>query len=296
MTVKMVEVFFFKQELSFRVPESISVFGFSISFYGIFLVLAAVAGILTAYGETKKKRGNVEQLVTMLTIIILAGIWGARIYYVMFHWASFMEKPLGLINLRSGGLSYFGALFGAWGAVSLYCYRKKIAFTEFADALGLGAAVAAPFVWLGCVFVREPLGRYCDWFVAESFSMEYLPKSTKNMDVTPLLKVGRGDGTLVSTYPVALFGLLFSVLLLMVLFLVKGRVKRNGSLFYFYLAMNSIGCIVIELFRIDRCYIWGTTLCANQIIAGVLFLGLVITFIAKRRGLRKKADFVAENK
>lgn len=295
MTVKMVEVFFFKQELSFRVPESISVFGFSVSFYGIFLVLAAVAGILTAYGETKKKRGNVEQLITMLTIIILAGILGARIYYVMFHWASFMEKPLGLINLRSGGLSYFGALFGAWGAVSAYCYRKKIAFTEFSDALGLGAAVAAPFVWIGCVFIREPLGRYCDWFVAESFSAEYLPKSTKNMDVTPLLKVGRGDGTLVSTYPVALFGLLFSILFLVLLFLAKGRIDKKGSLFYLYLALNSVGCIIVEGFRLDRGYIWGTRLCATRLIAAIILLVLVITYIVKRRGWRKKKEPVAEN-
>ncbi len=296
MTVKTVEVFFNKQEYSFRFPESISVFGFSISFYGIFLVLAAVAGILVSYREMKKKQGNIEQLITLLTIVIVAGVIGARMYYVLFHWASFAEKPLSLLNLRSGGLSYLGALFGAWGAVSLYCYRKKIVFLEYMDSLGLGAAVAAPFVWTGCVLIREPLGRFCDSFLSQGFSVEHLPQSTKNMDVTPLMRVDRESGNLVSTYPVALFGLLFSVLFLVILLMVKGRLKKNGSLFYLYLALNCVGCIVIEWFRIDRCYIWGTSLCANQIIAGAMLLVLLVVFIGKKIASLIKPDVVVENK
>ncbi len=296
MTVKSVEVFFHKQEYSFRFPEAISIFGFSVSFYGILLVMAAVAGILVSYRETKKRQGNIEQLITLLTLVIVAGLLGARIYYAMFHWASFAENPLSLINLRSGGLSYFGALFGAWGAVGVYCYRKKILFTDYADSLGLGAAVAAPFVWIGCVLIREPLGRFCDSFLAESFSVEHLPKSTKNMDVTSLMKVGRGNGTLANTYPVALLGLLFSILFLVVLFLMRGRVKKNGSLFFIYLALNCVGCIVIEQFRLDRCYIWGTTVCANQIVAGAMLFVLAGAYVWKKWLWRKKTDFVTENK
>ena len=288
MTVKTVEVFFRKQEYSFRFPESISIFGFSVSFYGIFLVLAAVAGILVSYRETKKKKGNTEQLITLLTLVIVAGVIGARIYYVIFHWASFAEHPFGMFNLRSGGLSYLGALFGAWGAAGVYCYRKKVMFAEFKDSLGLGAAVAAPFVWIGCILIREPLGRYTESFLAESFSMEYLPQSTKNMDVTPLMKVGRGSGTFVTTYPVPLFGLLLSIVFLVVLFLMKGRIKKKGSLFRLYLAMNCAGCIVLELFRLEQCRIWGTTLCANQTIAGVTLFGLLVVSIGKGRGWRKK--------
>lgn len=296
MTVKTVEVFFHKQEYSFRFPEAISVFGFSISFYGILLVLAAVAGILVSYRETKKKQGNIEQLITLLTIVIVAGLLGARVYYAMFHWSSFAENPLSLINLRSGGLSYLGALFGAWGAVGAYCHRKKIQFADHAGSLGLGAAVAAPFVWIGCVLIREPLGRFCDSSLAESFSVEHLPKSTKNMDVTSLMKVGRGRGDLANTYPVALLGLLLSILFLVVLFLMKGRVKKSDSLFYIYLALNCMGCIVIEQFRLDRCYIWGTTLCANQIIAVAMLLTLIGTYVWKNWLWRKKTDSVTENK
>lgn len=296
MTVKTVEVFFYEQEYSFRFPESISVFGFSVSFYGVFLVLAAIAGILVAYRETKKRQGNVEQLITLLTIIIVAGMIGARVYYVMFHWASFAANPLSLLNLRNGGLSYFGALLGAWGAAGIYCHRKKIAFMGHADALGLGAAAAAPFVWFGCILIREPLGRFCNSALSESFSMEHLPRSTKNMDVTPLMRVDRGRGNLVSTYPVALFGLLFGILFLMILFLVKDRVKKAGSLFDLYLALNCMGSIVLEWFRLDRCYIWGTRLCANQIIAGGMLFVLGLVWIGKRVASRKKTDFVTETK
>ena len=162
MTFRSGEVLFSEPESSVTIPESISIFGFSISFYGLFLVLAALAGIFIVVRETKKKQQNLEWNITLITITILSALLGARLYYVLFHWRVFIQDPLVLLNFRSGGFSYFGALFGAWFAVKGYCRRKKEEFFQGADTLSFGAAAAAPLVWLGCAMVREPVGMFPD--------------------------------------------------------------------------------------------------------------------------------------
>ena len=145
MTLRSGEVFFAEQSDSFIIPESISLFGLSVSFYGILLVLAALVGIIAVTEFTRRLRRNQEWTLTLVTLVILSALLGGRLYYVLFEWQKFAREPLMLLNLRSGGLSYFGALFGAWFAVKGYCRKKDKDFLQSAEVLCFGAAAAAPF-------------------------------------------------------------------------------------------------------------------------------------------------------
>lgn len=274
MTLKTGDVFFPEQESNFTIPESISVFGFSISFYGLFLALAALVGIWVVLRETKRKQQNVEWTLTLITLVIISSLIGARLYYVLFHWNFFVENPVALLNLRGGGLCYFGALFGAWSVIRRYCRKKEKDFLQSADTLVFGAAAAAPFIWLGCAMVREPMGLFYEGLFSVRISREYLSGNVEPAYAETLLEKARMVGTefYVSVHPVAVYGICGSVLVFLVLLFTKRFWKGQGELFSLYLFLNSLLCFVLEFFRAERCYIWGTDIPVNCVVATVLMI------------------------
>lgn len=288
MTLRSGEVYFSEQNSSFIIPESISLFGLSISFYGLFLILAALIGIIFVGETVRRKKQDTEKSLTLLTLVIVFALVGARIHYVLFEWQTFAHNPMTLFQFRSGGLSYFGGLFGAWFAVKLFCCKTKTDFMQYADTLSIGAASAAPFVWAGCAFVREPLGRFYDGLFSVRIEAEYLAREMSVHHSEELLSNAWSEGDSVSyirMHPVAVYGIVLSLVLLIVLCIYSAKTKTDGSVFTAYLMMNAVMIILLELFRADSAYIWGTKIPVNYVVSGVIIVTIVY---GKVRHLMKK--------
>ena len=93
-----------------HVGKSISVFGFEIAYYGIIIGLAILIGFLIATSEAKRTRQNPEDYLDMGIIGVIAGIAGARIFYVVFSWDMYKDNLLDIFNLREGGLAIYGGV------------------------------------------------------------------------------------------------------------------------------------------------------------------------------------------
>lgn len=273
MTLRSGEVFFSEQSNSFIIPEAISLFGFSVSFYGIFLVVAALVGIITVTEVTRRRRQSQEWGLTLVTLVIVSALLGGRLYYVLFEWQKFVQEPLMLLNFRSGGLSYFGALLGAWFAVKGYCRRKNGDFLQSSDVLCFGAVAAAPFVWSGCAFVREPLGKVYDGVFSVRIGAEYFQRETET--------------EYVSMHPVAIYGIVLSILVFAILCVVMRKKKQSGTVFTVYLALHAVEMFVLECFREAPYCIWGTELPVNFVVAGVILLTIMVGWV-RQCSLNKK--------
>lgn len=289
MTLETGTVYFFEQGMA-EIPESVSLFGFPVSFYGICMALAAVAGVSVALREARKRKLERELVLTLLWITILSGLLGARIYYAIFQWHPFSENPLLVFDFRSGGLAYFGALFGAWLAAKWYCRRKAVDFEKAADVLCAGAAAAAIPVWLGCAFMREPVGRFSKGIFSVRIGTEYLPREADSALLEELLAKAYkiNDEVCISMHPVALYGMLSALLVLLVLWLTKRFRKQDGDLFQLYLFLNAVSYLVLEYFRASRCRIWGTEIPINSLVAVVILLVLAVVEVRYRLGQRNR--------
>lgn len=290
MTLRSVEVFFFEQGSSYTIPESISLFGFSISFYGLFLALAAFVGILVVLAEVKRKQKDVEWNLSLLTLVIVAALFGARLYYVLFQWRFFVENPIALFNFRGGGLSYFGALFGAWFAVKWYCRRTEEDFVQSADCLSFGAAAVAPIVWLGCVMVREPMGVFYDGIFSvcipqNGVSFGHMDSAFSEEILQNTRTIGAAE--YVTVHPVAIYGMVCSILVFGILVALRRGVKQSGGMFSLYLCLNAVTCFCLELFRAERCYIWGTNIPVNCVVATVLVITIVAGWLQQHLKQKK---------
>lgn len=280
MTLRSGEVMFSEQSESFLIPESVSVFGFTISFYGVCLVIAALVGILVVTEITRRKKYNTEFHLTLLTLAVVSALVGGRVFYVLFEWQYFVQHPLMVLNFRSGGLSYYGALLGAWFTIRGYCRKRDAEFLLSADVFSLGAAAAAPFVWCGCAFVREPLGKSYEGLFAVKIGGEYGTA---------------GDGeAFASMHPVAIYGMVSSVLLFLLLCVISRKAKQTGTVFSGYLVLQSVTIFVLECFRADSYCIWGTDIPVNFVVAGVMILTIVAGGI-RQISLQKKLKKIRFN-
>ena len=290
MTLKSGEVYFSGDNAGLVFPESVSVFGFSISFFGLFLVLAAVTGIFVSVKEAKRKKQNIERMLTLLTWVVVSAVVGARLYYVMFQWQSFLRNPLEVFYIRNGGLSYYGALFGVWFVAKWYCGRKEMDFLHCADTLSLGAAVAAPLVWLGCALGREPIGRFSQGVFSVKLDAAYIPEGMETEYAEQLLSRSSNlDGiSYVSVHPVALYGVALSLAVAIGLLVLNRKGKRCGAVFSVYLLSVSAAHFILECFRGDRCYIWGTQIPANCVVAVVISAAIATGWYRNRFATRKK--------
>lgn len=120
-----------------HVGKSISVFGFEIAYYGIIIGLAILIGFLIATSEAKRTRQNPEDYLDMGIIGVIAGIAGARIFYVVFSWDMYKDNLLDIFNLREGGLAIYGGVIAAVIAVFIMARVKHLSPFQILDTVAM---------------------------------------------------------------------------------------------------------------------------------------------------------------
>lgn len=109
-------------------PEIISLFGFSVRYYGLFFALAFLAGFQVLSYIFKKEGRPASQADQLLIYAMVATVIGARVgHYVFYEYPLFLEDPirflLQMITPPFSGLASHGAAIGLFTA--FYIYTKK---------------------------------------------------------------------------------------------------------------------------------------------------------------------------
>lgn len=89
-----------------HVGRSISILGFHITYYGMLIGLALVAGIFITIYFAVKSRQNIEHYLDLVIGTVLWGVVGARLYYVLFSWDRYQGHFFRIFNLRQGDLHF----------------------------------------------------------------------------------------------------------------------------------------------------------------------------------------------
>ena len=127
-----------------------TVFGRNVYWYGIFIGLAVVLGVLMAMKEAKRTGQSPDMYVDFIIYALIFAIIGARLYYVIFSWDFYSAHPEKIFALREGGLAIYGGIIGGVLTAIVYCKRKGVNCTlpcVWADAGALGKFLQPRSVW-----------------------------------------------------------------------------------------------------------------------------------------------------
>ena len=98
--------------------------------------------------------------------ILIFGILGARLYYVIFSWDYYKDNLSSIFNIRQGGLAIYGGLIAGFATMIIYCIRKKKNMFAMMDVGVLGVLVGQILGRWGNFMNREAFGDYSDGLFA----------------------------------------------------------------------------------------------------------------------------------
>ncbi len=246
---------------------------FTIHLYAICIIAGIVIAIWLGDKRFKQRAPHGQNVVADVAIwAVPSGIIGGRLYHVISSPNNYFGEngnPVDAIKIWQGGLGIWGAIsvgsFAAYFAYKEQQKKKELpSFGYFMDALAPG------------ILLAQAMGRLGNWFNGELFGRPtQLPWA---LDIPRNLRP-QNYGTFETFHPTFLYELIWCSAVAIALIL-WGKKLAAGQVFSAYVALYSIGRLVIETIRIDqantfgglRVNVWVSAIVATLAVANYLRL------------------------
>jgi prolipoprotein diacylglyceryl transferase len=130
-----------------------------VQIYGITMALGMAIAAFIAHKRYPTWHPGSTDIMDIFLPTVIAGIAGARLYH-LFTGYNWEENGVGgILNLRNGGLSIWGAVLAGGAAVYVQARMKKLSFVELGAAIVPGLLVAQAIGRVGNYFNQELFGR-----------------------------------------------------------------------------------------------------------------------------------------
>ena len=265
-----------------HLQNHITIFGFSIAFYGIIIGIGMLLGITLAARDAERRGIGEDTIYDFSLLGIVFGVIGARLYYVFFQWDNYRGNLLEILNLRAGGLAIYGGVIGGILSLMVYCKRKKQNFLNLADSLILGVLVGQILGRWGNFFNAEAFGRYTDSLFAMQLRRDIVnPIMIDSALLQHLVRVNGVD--YIQVHPTFLYESVWNLCLLLFLLWYRPKKRFTGEIFFLYLGGYGLGRVWIEGLRTDSLLVPGTGIAVSQALAGICVLVALLCILAGRR-------------
>lgn len=267
-----------------NVPKNITVFGFTIAFYGIIIGFGVLGGLLTAVYNAKRTGQNPDDYWDFAVYAIIFSIIGARIYYVIFEWDSYKNDLLSILNLRNGGLAIYGAVIAAFVTLAVYTKLKKRNPFQMGDTAVPGLILGQAIGRWGNFMNREAFGQYTDSLFAMRLPIDAVRRSDISQSIADHIAAGTNY---IQVHPTFLYESAWNLLLFLIMMLYFRHKKFHGEICLIYFAGYGLGRFLIEGLRTDQLLIPGTSIAVSQVLSLCLAAAAVFLSVLVRRLLRK---------
>ena len=128
-------------------------------------------GFLLCWMLVERLSGR-KDLSNLLLSLMIGGVVGSRIAYVIEHWqAEFASNPAAIIRVDQGGLMFYGGFILAFIIFFVWCFVKKENPLKLADLLAAVIPLGHAFGRIGCFFYGCCYGRDSNAWCAVTFPM-----------------------------------------------------------------------------------------------------------------------------
>jgi len=249
-------------------PDLFSIGPLTLHTYGLFVALGFIAGILTAIKLGKSVGITSNIVMDMGFIIIISGLIGSRLVYIIIDYSHYLANPLDIFKIWEGGLVFSGGLVAVIVVMLLYVKHHKLNIWTTGDLWAPAAAIGQAIGRIGCFFAGCCYGKPTDvpWGVVFTN-----PKSIATLNI-PL-------------HPTQLYSSLSSFIIFVILILIHSKKKFEGQVFIWFLIFHSTARLFLERFRGDpRGAILTNDLTMTQFIAIIILISAVTAlFIFKSK-------------
>jgi phosphatidylglycerol:prolipoprotein diacylglycerol transferase len=252
-------------------PTGFNIGPLPIRFYGIILMVGALAAAWLAEREAKRRGYDGELVWDGLVWVLIGGIIGARLWHIFTPPPSmvaqgittkfYLTHPLDALAIWNGGLGIPGAVIGGLIALYIFSRRRQLNFTVWAD-------ITAPALALG-----QAIGRWGNFVNQELYGKPTnLPWAIR---IDPAHRLP-GYENIAYYHPVFLYESLWNLANMGLLLWLGRRHQdrlKSGDLFLIYLVVYPLGRFFLEFLRLDSSQVAGLN--ANQTL---MLIVMVLSF------------------
>jgi phosphatidylglycerol:prolipoprotein diacylglycerol transferase len=214
-------------------PILFNIGSFEIGWHGVMVALAVIVGIGISLWLAKGSGIKRENIYGVAPWVVLGGIIGARLFHVLDQLSYYTDHPIAIFEFWHG-LSILGAILGGTVAAAVYAKITRLPIGRLADTLTPGLILALMVGRIGCIINGDVFGKptTLPW----AFIYHYMPGVYAQPLDTPL-------------HPSPLYEMIWCVVILAIIWKLRGRLKPDGALFLLFLILYSIGRFGIEFTR-----------------------------------------------
>ncbi|MBD3298082.1 MAG: prolipoprotein diacylglyceryl transferase [candidate division Zixibacteria bacterium] len=260
-------------------PEFFHIGPIAIRAYGVMLSLSFFIGLWLIQREARRVGVNPDRIATLGFVLIIFGVIGARLGYVLYHWSEFSNDLLSIINpFASGeyvgiaGLNLQGGLILGFVAGLLYLRRHRISPRRALDAVAPAVAFGIFLTRIGCYLNGCCFGTPTDAFLGVQF-----PEGSPAWYVF-------GDA---HVHPTQLYSSLYGLALMVVLMAINRRYYRVGLATGVFFMVEALARFIIEFWRYYESEMWlhslGIDATFNQVVAAAMFVTGVVFVVTARK-------------
>ncbi len=254
----------------------------TIRWYGVLIALGFLAAAFMANRLADRWQINREQMTNCALIAFIGGILGGRLYFVALNPTYFLGHPQDIMATWQGGMSIHGGIIGGFLTGAVYCHFNKLPVGRVLDLGGC------------CTPLAQAIGRWGNFFNSEAFgkpvSDDFPLKLFIPVENRPMQYFNHSY-----FHPAFLYESIWNLMIFLFLYYFAGQrlVKYPGLTFLLYLALYSLGRLLIEPIRVDSIMAGSTPVpiiasAASLAASGILFL--VLYWRYTKKAPEKSAD------
>lgn len=273
--------------VAFNIADILGLFGikigsFPVYWYGIIITCGIVLAFLYVVYRGKYESVKFDDITDVALWAVISGVIGARLYFVLTKFDSFMPKDgnfieflKNVLNLRTGGLAIYGGIIGGAIAIIVATSVKKKNFLKIFDMAAPGVMIAQSMGRWGNFFNGEAYGG----LVTEGHPLSFMRMSLQSYNTRHDEILGFPMGA-VDVHPTFLYESLWNLTGFILINIFYKKKKFNGQVLCMYLAWYGFGRFFIEGLRTDSLYIPGTAIRISQMVGIVCFVVFGAALIA----------------
>jgi len=245
-------------------PRLFHIGSFNLPTYGFLVSLGVLIGLWISVRNSEKLGINGDDAWNLGIIVVLCGIVGAKVLYIINDWSTYAAHPgeiFSLSTLQAGGV-FSGGLIGGFAAAAWFIRKHHMPALATCDAFAPGLALGHALGRVGCFAAGCCYGKPTTHFWGVVFT-------------NPLAATLVGTPLNQRLEPTQLFESAVEVANFFILTWLLKRRKFDGQVVAAFFMLYGVARFFLEFLRDDpgRGEVFGGAMTGTQLIA----IGLVIT-------------------
>jgi len=217
-------------------PILFKIGNFAVYSYGVIIAFSIFLVSFLILRRGGKEGFNEETLLNVVFLIVISGLFGARLLHVLVHFSYYFRHPLEIIAIRHGGMAVQGGVIFGLTAGILFLRRTKLPTLKVFDLLALYLPLGQAIGRIGCFLNGCCYGKETNFFLSIKFPFDN-----------------------VSRHPTQIYYSLSNLFIFLILFFLwkkvyslpsrEGKVREGGSILLIYFMLYSISRYGIDFLR-----------------------------------------------